>query len=207
MASNVLLLTVMGAGCVCSMSCMSSLIFIRHQRDLARDVLKNNAELAATDAQIAELNAKKPPPLPKVDPVLVTPQDLAPKTGFFKVPWWQGCLVLDKDRVTYKEGEEWKCDNSLVRVPLEPFPVNFPQKGYVNDAFMIRSDERYMGRDFKFTTDPTKAVKLRRDPASGTVEVVVDDNKPRPCWNIRSKKLYEEKDRTKYTTCALWEIP
>jgi hypothetical protein len=186
---------------------MSSLIFIRHQRDLARDVLRTNADLTAADTQIAALNADKPPPLPKVDPVLVTPQDATPKKGFFKVPWWDGCLVLDAGRITYKEREAWQCDNTLVRAPLEPFPVNFPQKGYVNDAFVIKSDERYVDRDFKFTTDPYKAVKLRRDPASGTIEVVVDDNKPRPCWNIRSKKLYEEKDRTKNKTCAYWEIP
>lgn len=209
MASNVLLLTILGAGCVCVMCCTSSLIFIRHQRDLAKDVLLANTELSANEALIAALNAKTPPPVPKADPILAKPQDLTEKTGTFNVPWWQGCLVSEKDRINYKEGDPSTCDTSLVRVPVDPFRVSYPQHGFVNDAFMIKSGTQYVGRDFKFTTDFAKAVKLRRDPASGTLEVVTDDNRltTRACWNIRSKKLYEEKDRTKYKTCALWEIP
>lgn len=208
MASNVLLLTVLGGVCVCSLCCMSSLIFIRNQRDLAKDVLDTNAQWAANEAAIAQLNADTPPPVPKPDLVLAKPQELTPKTGSFRVPWWKGCLVLEKDRIGYKEGEEWKCDNSLVRVPLNPFTVSFPQKGVVNDAFVIKSGDRYVGKDFTFVAED-KAVRLRRDPVSGTVDVVSDENKPsaRPCWNIRSKKLYVEKDRTKYKECARWEIP
>lgn len=207
MTTSVLLFTLMGAGSVCSLCCMSSVVFIRSQRALANDVQKANAELAATEAQIAALNSKTPPPVPKADPILAKPQDLTPKQGFFKVPWWKGCLVSENDRITYKEGDLLKCDNSLVRAPLDPFQVQYPQQGFVNDAFVIKSDDRFVGRDFKFTADSAKAVKLRRDPASGSLEVVTNDNKPRPCWNIRSKKLYEETDRVKNKTCALWEIP
>ncbi len=213
MASNVLLLTVLGGVCVCSLSCMSSLIFIRHQRALAKDVLETGAKLAENEAAINKLNADTPPPVPKADPVLAKPQDMTPKTGAFRVPWWKGCLVLEKDKIGYKEGDESKCDTSLVRVPVSPFMVAYPDRVLVNDAFVIKSGERYVGSNFNFVAED-KAVRLRRDPASGTIEVVSDENnanmKPsstRPCWNIQSKKLYLEKDRNKYKTCARWEIP
>jgi hypothetical protein len=214
MASNVLLLTILGAGCVCSMSCMSSLIFIRHQRDLAKDVLLANAEIADTEAQIAAINAIKPPPVPKADPILAKPQDMSEKQGSFEVPWWQGCLVTEKDRVTYKEGEPSKCDATLFRVPISPLQVQYPQRGVVNDAFVIKSGTRYVGRDLKLVS-VEQAARLRRD-ANGALEVVHDDVrlpdntkalKKRACWNIRSKSWREETDRVTHSQCARWEIP
>lgn len=211
MASNVLILTLLGAGCVCSMCCTSSVVFIKHQRDLAKDAQDATALIQATNAQIAIINGDKPSvvALDKPAVVLSKPQDMTPRAGAFRVPWWDGCLVAEKDRVTYTERNPTKCATGLVRVPLSPFQVTSPANAVVNDAFVIKSGEMYVARDWRLTSDSSKAVRLRRDAASGTIEIVgLTDQRPsRPCWNIRSKKIVEESDRVKYKECARWEIP
>jgi hypothetical protein len=219
MATNVLLLTLMGAGCVCSMCCLSSVIFVKTQRDLAADVQYTSAYIATINEVIAGLNAVNPPPvtIKNVENALPSPQDMTSRTGAFRVPWWQGCLVAEKDKVRYVEKEPSRCATDLIRVPTSPFKISSATTSrIVNDAFVIQVGNMYVGADRKLVAEKDRAVRLRQDPTSGTLEMfpIMSEDPTKstqwnsiPCWNIRSKQLYDETDRVKNNVCAKWEIP
>lgn len=216
MATNVLVLAALAAGAISSMCCSSSIIFIRKSRALSSDLNLINEAIRQKEEELALVNADKPPNLEQLK--LLKPQNMTPRTGAFRVPTWSGCLVADKDRVYYTESEPTKCTTDFVVQPQNPLSVNLSTSNLpelVTNAFIVKHGDKYVARDRTLVADQEKAVRLRHDKATGTLEVVplvADSTKGTyegsyACWNIRSKKLEEEKDRAKNQKCALWQVP
>lgn len=216
MATNVLVLAALAAVAVSSICCSSSVIFIRKARALNSDINVINEAIRQKEQELALLNADKPPNLEQLQQL--KPQNMTPRTGAFRVPTWSGCLVADKDRVYYTESEPAKCTTDFVVQPQNPLSVNLSTSNLpelVTNAFIVKHGDRYVARDRKLVADQEQAVRLRHDKATGTLEVVplvADSTKEKfgssfPCWNIRSKKLEEEKDRVKNQKCAAWQVP